>query len=84
MRFDPKTRPRGFSQLSSVNQWGQSGLIRVLQTAGSLTITWGAAYKSAGGIGTVNLSGINNAIDYFAFYAHSSSEIVISPQLNVS
>lgn len=65
-------------------QPGQSGLIRIVQTAGSLSITWDTAYKSAGGIGTVNLSGIINAIDYFAFYAHSSSEIVISPQSNIS
>lgn len=65
-------------------QPGQSGLFRIAQTAGSLTITWGGAYKSAGGIAGVNLSGINGAVDYFAFYAHSSSEIVITPLLNVS
>lgn len=65
-------------------QPGQSGLIRIAQSAGSLTITWGAAYKSAGGIATVNLSGISSGVDYFAFYYHSSSEIVISPMLNIS
>lgn len=65
-------------------QPGQSGLFRVAQGAGSLTVAWGTAYKSAGGITAVNLSGINGAIDYFAFYAHSSSEIVITPLLNVS
>lgn len=65
-------------------QPGQSGLIRIAQSAGSLTITWGAAYKSAGGIATVNLSGVSSGVDYFAFYYHSSSEIVISPMLNIS
>ncbi len=65
-------------------QAGQSGLFRIAQSAGSLTITWDTAYKSAGGIATVNLSGISSGIDYFAFYAHSSSEIVISPMLNIS
>ena len=64
-------------------QPGQSGLFRIAQSSSSLTITWGTAYKSAGGIATVNLSGVSG-IDYFAFYAHSSSEIVISPMLNVS
>lgn len=65
-------------------QAGQSGLFRISQGAGSLTIVWGTAYKAAGGIATVNLSGINGAVDYFAFYAHSSSEVVITPLLNVS
>jgi hypothetical protein len=64
-------------------QPGQSGLFRIAQSSSSLGITWGSAYKSAGGIATVNLSGVSG-IDYFAFYAHSSSEIVISPMLNVS
>lgn len=65
-------------------QPGQSGLIRIKQSAGSLTITWGGAYLSAGGIATVNLSGVNGGVDYFAFYYHSSSEVVISPMLNIS
>jgi len=65
-------------------QPGQSGLFRIAQSSGSLAITWGTAYKSAGGIATVNLSGISSGVDYFAFYAHSSSEIVISPMLNIS
>lgn len=65
-------------------QAGQSGLFRVTQTNATLTMTWGGAYKAPGGIATVNLSGINGAIDYFAFYAHSGTEIMISPLLNVS
>lgn len=65
-------------------QIGQSGVFRVTQTAGSLTITWGTSYKSAGGISGVNLSGVNGAIDYFAYYVHSGSEVIISPLLNVS
>ena len=65
-------------------QPGQSGIFRITQTNSSLTITWGTSYKAAGGISSVNLSGVNGAIDYFAFYAHSSSEIVISPLLNIS
>lgn len=65
-------------------QVGQSGLFRIQQTAGSLSMTWGTAYKAAGGIGGVNLTGVITAVDYFAFYAHSSSEILINPILNVS
>ena len=65
-------------------QPGQSGLIRITQSAGSLSITWDTAYKSAGGIATGNLSGISSGIDYFPFYAHSMTEIVISPMLNIS
>lgn len=65
-------------------QPGQSGIIRVAQGNAALTMTWGTAYKASGGIAAVNLSGINGAIDYFAFYSHSSSEIVISPLPNVS
>ena len=63
---------------------GQSGLFRITQTNAALSITWDTAYKAAGGIGSVNLSGVNGATDYFAFYAHSSTEIVITPLLNVS
>lgn len=65
-------------------QAGQSGLFRIAQTNAALTITWGGAYKAPGGIASVNLSGINGGVDYFAFYAHSGSEIVITPLLNVS
>lgn len=65
-------------------QVGQSGLFRITQTNPALTITWGGAYKAPGGIASVNLSGINGGVDYFAFYAHSGSEIVITPLLNVS
>lgn len=65
-------------------QVGQSGLFRIAQTNATLTITWGGAYKAPGGIASVNLSGINGGVDYFAFYAHSGSEIVITPLLNVS
>src|SRR5215469_7018407 len=61
-------------------QPGQSGLIRIGQTGSSLTITWGSAYKAAGGISTVNLSGVGG-IDYFAYYVHSSAEVVITPLL---
>ena len=64
-------------------QPGQSGLFRIGQTGSSLTITWGAAYKAAGGISTVNLSGVGG-IDYFAYYVHSSAEVVITPLLNIS
>lgn len=64
-------------------QPGQSGIFRVQQSSSSLTITWGTRYKAAGGIATVNLSGVSG-IDYFAFYAHSSTEIVVTPLLNVS
>jgi len=64
-------------------QAGQSGIIRIAQTASSLTITWGGAYKAAGGISTVNLSGVSG-IDYFAYYVHSSAEVVITPLLNIS
>ncbi len=65
-------------------QPGQSGLFRITQTNVALTITWDTAYKAAGGIASVNLSGINGAVDYFPWYAHSASEIVITPLLNVS
>ncbi len=65
-------------------QPGQSGMIRLTQTNAALTMTWGGAYKAPGGIASVNLSGINGAVDCFAFYAHSASEIIISPLLNVS
>lgn len=61
---------------------GQSGIIRVNQTASGKTVSFGSAYKASGGISGVNLSGINNANDYFAYYAHSSSEIIITPLLN--
>ncbi|MDE2107090.1 MAG: hypothetical protein KGL39_58325 [Patescibacteria group bacterium] len=61
---------------------GQSGIIAVTQTAGSLTISWGTSYKAAGGISAVNLSGVNGATDYFAYYAHSSTSIVITPILH--
>ena len=64
-------------------QGGQSGIFRIAQTMSSLTITWGSHYKAAGRITTVNLSG-SGGIDYFAFYAHSSAEIVITPLLNIS
>ena len=64
-------------------QPGQSGLFRIAQSGSSLTITWGSHYKAAGGISTVNLSGVGG-IDYFAYYYHSSTEIVITPLLNVS
>lgn len=64
-------------------QAGQSGIIRVGQTGSSLTITWGSAYKAAGGISTVNLSGVGG-IDYFAYYVHSSAEVVVTPLLNIS
>lgn len=65
-------------------QPGQSGIIRVMQNNAGLTMSWGSAYKASGGIASVNLSGINGAADYFAFYSHSSGEIVISPLPNVS
>jgi hypothetical protein len=65
-------------------QQGQSGVFRIGQTNGGLSISWGGAYKAAGGISNVNLSGINGAVDYFAYYVHSSSEIVITPILNVT
>lgn len=65
-------------------QPGQSGLLRIAQTAGSLTVTWGSSFKAAGGISGVNLSGVNGAVDYFPYYAHSASEIVITPLLNIS
>lgn len=61
---------------------GQSGVFAITQTNGSLTITWGSAFKAPGGISNVNLSGVNGATDYFAYYAHSSSFIVITPILN--
>lgn len=63
-------------------QPGQSGVFIITQTNGSLTVTWGNAFKSPGGIATVNLSGVNGASDYFAYYAHSSSFIIITPILN--
>lgn len=64
---------------------GQSGIIRVLQTAGGLTMTFGNQYKAPGGIAAVNLSGIINAIDYFAYYvSNPGTEIAITPLLNVS
>lgn len=65
-------------------QAGQSGVFRITQTNGSLTITWGTAYKAAGGIASVNLSGINGAIDYFPYYVHASGEVVVTPLLNIS
>lgn len=61
---------------------GQSGIFAITQTNGSLTITWGSGFKAPGGIANVNLSGVNGATDYFAYYAHSSSLIVITPILN--
>lgn len=63
-------------------QVGQSGVITVAQSAGSLTVSWGTSFKAPGGISAVNLSGLNGAIDDFAYYAHSSSFIVITPILN--
>jgi hypothetical protein len=63
-------------------QPGQSGVFVITQTVGALTMTWGGSYKSPGGIATVSLSGVNGAIDHFAYYAHSSSFIVITPILN--
>lgn len=63
-------------------QPGQSGVIAVTQTTGSLTMTWGGIFKAPGGISGVNLSGVNGAIDDFAYYVNSSSFIVITPILN--
>lgn len=65
-------------------QPGQSGLFRITQTNGSLTLTWGTAFKASGGISSVTLSGVNGAVDYFPYYAHSASEIVVTPLLNIS
>lgn len=65
-------------------QQGQSGTFRIQQNAGSLGITWGSAFKASGGISNVNLSGINGAIDYFAYFVQSGAEIVITPILNIS
>lgn len=66
------------------SQPGQSGIFRVKQTSGSLSITWGNAYFAGGGIANVNLSGTNGNVDYFAYYVHSLTEVVITPILNVS
>lgn len=63
-------------------QPGQSGVIIITQISGSLTMSFGTAYKSPGGIGSVNLSGVNGASDYMAYYAHSASQIVVTPVLN--
>lgn len=74
-----------FTMLNPVNaQAGQSGVIRIVQTAASISVTWAAAYKASGGIGTVGLSGIINAVDYWAYYIHSSTEVVITPIYNIS
>lgn len=61
---------------------GQSGVLIVNQTAGSLGITWGSGFKASGGISNVNLSGVNGADDYFAYYYHSTTECIITPILN--
>ena len=63
-------------------QAGQSGVIRITQTNAALTITFGTSYKAPGGIATVTLSGVNGASDYMAYYAHSATEIVVTPILN--
>lgn len=63
-------------------QNGQSGVITINQTAGSLTITWSSSFKSPSGITNVNLSGVNGANDFFAYYVLSSTFIVITPILN--
>lgn len=63
-------------------QGGQSGVFRVSQGAGGLTIAFGTAYKAPGGIAGVNLSGVNGASDYFCYYVHNNTEIVITPVLN--
>jgi hypothetical protein len=63
-------------------QAGQSGVIAIGQTGAGLGITWGGAFKSPGGIATVNLSGVNGAVDFFAYYVHSPFLIVLTPILN--
>jgi hypothetical protein len=68
----------------SNTQPGQSGIFRITQTNAALTLSWGTSFKASGGIATVSLSGVNNAIDYFAFYVHSSTEIVVTPILNIT
>lgn len=65
-------------------QPGQSGLFRINQIAAGVSIAWGTSYVAPGGIGTITLTGLLNAIDYYAFYAHSATEIVITPILNVT
>lgn len=65
-------------------QQGQSGIFRIKQTNAGLSITWGGAFSAPGGITGFNLSGINGAVDYFAYYVHDgTNEIVITPLLNV-
>lgn len=63
-------------------QPNQNGVFIVNQNVGGLTMTWDTAYKSPGGIAAVNLSGVNGARDVFAYFAYSSSFIVITPILN--
>lgn len=61
---------------------GQSGVISVQQSNAGLSLTWGSFYKSPGGIANVNLSGINGATDFFAYYTENSTFIIITPILN--
>jgi hypothetical protein len=61
---------------------GQSGVLFITQNNAGLTVTWGSAFKSPGGIANVNLSGTVAASDFFAYYVHSPSFIIITPILN--
>lgn len=63
-------------------QQGQSGIIAITQGAASLNLSWGSAYKAPGGISNVSFSGVNGATDYFAYYNHSGSFVLITPLLN--
>jgi hypothetical protein len=63
-------------------QTGQSGVIIITQTNAGLGLTLGTAYKAPGGAASLSLSGVAGASDYFAYYTHSPSFIVITPILN--
>lgn len=63
-------------------QPGQSGMIIILQSNASLTAAWGTSFITPGGTAALTLSGVNGAKDYFAYYVHTSTEIVVTPILN--